>query len=148
MNTITNYNKYMKTLTTREIAAIKRQFKNSLPAIRIIDSLNSKIEELIKKRDLQMAIFERGEMGIKEMTGGYRSVDFIDCEYVPQFNNDGTPKMDKDGKYQLKKQVLTFHMPIEIVEVAKEDLNNVDTVPIEETESTPTESKFNPIEYK
>lgn len=138
----------MRKLTTREIAAIKRQFKNSLPAIKIIDSLNSKIEELIKKRELQIAIFERGEMGIKEMTGGYKSTDFIDCEYMPQFNEDGSPKMDKDGKYQLKKQVLTFHMPIEIVDVAKEDLNNIDTTPNEETGSAPSEAEFNPIEYK
>lgn len=138
----------MRKLTTREIAAIKRQFKNSLPAIKIIDSLNSKIEELIKKREFQMAILESGEMGIKAMTGGYKSTDFIDCEYVPQFNEDGSPKMDKDGKYQLRKQVLTFHMPIEIVDVAEENLNNVDTTPNKETESIPSETEFNPIEYK
>lgn len=103
----------MKELTSREIAAVKRQFKNSLPALKKIESIDKKIRELQSERQLLETIIEGGEMGIKALTGGYRSIDLITCEYVPQFNEDGTPKMDKDNKYQIKTQVLTYHAPVE-----------------------------------
>lgn len=108
----------MKDLTVRQIAAIKRQFKTSLPALKKIESINKKIADLEEERAIQQAILDGGEAGIIAMTGGYRSVDLIHCEYVPQFNEDGTPKMDKDGKYQLKNQVLTFVPPVEAIEDA------------------------------
>ena len=103
----------MLELKDRQIAAVKRQFRNSLPAIKKIESLNKKIAELIDERDREQAYLDGGEAGIKALTGGYASYELIHCEYVPQFNEDGTPKMDKDGKYQLKKQVLTFVPPTE-----------------------------------
>ena len=105
----------MLELKDRQIAAVKRQFRNSLPAIKKIESLNKKIAELIDERDREQAYLDGGEAGIKALTGGYASYELIKCEYVPQFNEDGTPKMDKDGKYQLKKQVLTFIPPTEPV---------------------------------
>lgn len=101
----------MKELTSREIAAIKRQFKNSLPAIKKIESINQRIAKLQQERAIQIDIFEGGETGIIAMTGGYKSTDLITCTYEPQFNEDGSPKMDKEGKYQIKNQVLTFHYP-------------------------------------
>lgn len=103
----------MLELKDRQIAAIKRQYKNSLPAIKKIESLNKKIADLIDERDREQAYLDGGEAGIKALTGGYASYELIKCEYIPQFNDDGTPKMDKDGKYQLKKQVLTFVQPTE-----------------------------------
>lgn len=106
----------MKDLTVRQVAAVKRQFKNSLPALKKIESINKKIAELEDERAIQQAIIDGGEAGIMKMTGGYKSVDLIHCEYVPQFNEDGTPKMDKDGKYQIKNQVLTFVPPVEAID--------------------------------
>lgn len=106
----------MKDLTVRQIAAIKRQFKTSLPALKKIASIDKKIAELQEEKELQRTILDGGEAGIIAMTGGYRSVDLINCEYVPKFNEDGTPKMDKDGKYQLKEQVLTFVPPVEAID--------------------------------
>lgn len=103
----------MKKLTTREIAAIKRQFKNSLPIVKKIDTINHKIEELQKEKTLLEEIFNGGETGIIAMTGGYKSTDLITCTYKLQYNEDGTPKMDKEGKYQTKVQVLTFNEPVE-----------------------------------
>lgn len=103
----------MVELKDRQIAAIKRQYKNSLPAIKKIESLNKRIAELTEERNREQAYLDGGEAGIKALTGGYTSYELIKCEYVPQFNEDGTPKMDKDGKYQLKKQVLTFVPPTE-----------------------------------
>lgn len=106
----------MKDLNTKQIAAIKRQFKNSLPLLKKLESVNKKLAALEEeKKELQDTI-SCFESGIITMTGGYRSFDLINCEYVPQFNEDGTPKMDKDNKYQLKTQVLTFIPPVEAIE--------------------------------
>jgi hypothetical protein len=134
----------MKELTTREIATIKRQFKNSLPALQKIESINKKIESLQNELKIQEAILEGGETGIKVLTGGYRSVDLIDCKYEPQFNEDGSPKMDKDGKYQLKKQVLTFKYPVEAESL--EDNAVLDETPNAEVETPAAEAAFNPID--
>ena len=136
----------MKELTTREIAAVKRQFKNSLPALKKIETIDKKIASLQEERSLLQAIIDGGEAGIIRLTGGYRSIDLIKCTYEPQFNEDGTPKMDKEGKYQIKNQVLTFQAPVEIDEPSTEEVENVDDAPNEEVETTPEEAPFNPIE--
>lgn len=129
----------MKDLTVRQIAAIKRQFKTSLPALKKIESINKKIADLEEEKRIQEAILNGGETGIIAMTGGYRSVDLINCEYVPQFNEDGTPKMDKDGKYQLKTQVLTFVPPVEAIDNASEPSGEDLNTELVEVESTHVE---------
>ena len=139
----------MKELTTREIAAVKRQFKNSLPAMKKIESIDQKIAKLQQERAIQQAILDGGETGIMAMTGGYRSVDLITCTYEPQFNEDGTPKMDKEGKYQVKNQVLTFHAPIEVpsTEVLMGSDYDVDfEAKVDEVETSAADATFNPIE--
>lgn len=136
----------MKELTTREIAAVKRQFKNSLPALKKIETIDKKMAALQEERSILQAIIDGGEAGIIRLTGGYRSIDLIKCTYEPQFNEDGTPKMDKEGKYQIKNQVLTFQAPVEIDEPSIEEVENVDDTPNEEVETTPEEASFNPIE--
>lgn len=127
----------MKELTVREISAVKRQFLNSLPALKKMESINEKIKALEEERAVQMAIIEGGEAGIKAMTGGYMSIDLIKCEYVPQFNEDGTPKMDAEGKYQMKKRVLTYVAPVEAeqVEAATPTSENTE---VENTTQDPT----------
>ena len=110
----------MKELSVREIAAVKRQFKNSLPALKKIEAINKKIAALEEEKAIQEAIIEGGETGIMRLTGGYKSIDLITCTYEPQFNEDGTPKMDKDGKYQLKSQVLTYHAPVQAEQPTEE----------------------------
>lgn len=139
----------MKELTTREIAAVKRQFKNSLPAMKKIESIDQKIAKLQQERAIQQAILDGGEAGIMAMTGGYRSVDLITCTYEPQFNEDGTPKMDKEGKYQVKNQVLTFHAPVEvpIIESLMGSDYDVDSeAKVDEVETSAANATFNPIE--
>lgn len=139
----------MKELTSREIAAVKRQFKNSLPAIKKIASIDQKIAKLQEERNIQQAILDGGEAGIMAMTGGYKSIDLITCTYEPQFNEDGTPKMDKEGKYQVKTQVLTYHAPIEVPTTEGMMGSNYDIdseAKVEESETTAEEASFNPIE--
>lgn len=139
----------MKELTSREIAAVKRQFKNSLPAIKKIASIDQKIAKLQEERNIQQAILDGGEAGIMAMTGGYKSIDLITCTYEPQFNEDGTPKMDKEGKYQVKTQVLTYHAPIEVPTtegMMGSDYDIDSEAKVEENETSAVEAAFNPIE--
>lgn len=139
----------MKELTTREIAAVKRQFKNSLPAIKKIESIDQKIAKLQQERAIQQAILDGGEAGIMAMTGGYKSIDLITCTYEPQFNEDGSPKMDKEGKYQVKNQVLTFHAPIEVPSTEGNMGSDYDVdseAVVDEDETEAVNAAFNPIE--
>ena len=99
-------------LTSREIASIKRIFLNNLPMYKKTETINKKIEELNNELNDINTFIESSEAGVKNLTG-YTSGELINCEYIPQFNEDGTPKMDKEGKYQQKKRVLTFVIPVQ-----------------------------------
>lgn len=99
-------------LTSREIASIKRIFLNNLPMYKKMETINKKIEELNNELNDINTFIESSEAGVKNLTG-YTSGELINCEYIPQFNEDGTPKMDKEGKYQQKKRVLTFIIPVQ-----------------------------------
>lgn len=99
-------------LTSREIASIKRIFLNNLPMYKKMEAINKKIEELNNELNDINTFIESSEAGVKNLTG-YTSGELIKCEYIPQFNEDGTPKMDKEGKYQQKKRVLTFVIPVQ-----------------------------------
>ena len=99
-------------LTSREIASIKRIFLNNLPMYKKMETINKKIEELNNELNDINTFIESSEAGVKNLTG-YTSGELIHCEYIPQFNEDGTPKMDKEGKYQQKKRVLTFVIPVQ-----------------------------------
>ena len=99
-------------LTNREIASIKRIFLNNLPMYKKMETINKKIEELNNELNDINTFIESSEAGVKNLTG-YTSGELIHCEYIPQFNEDGTPKMDKECKYQQKKRVLTFVIPVQ-----------------------------------
>ena len=120
-------------LTSREIASIKRIFLNNLPMYKKMEAINKKIEELNNELNDINTFIESSEAGVKNLTG-YTSGELISCEYIPQFNEDGTPKMDKEGKYQQKKRVLTFVIPVQeqtndntekIMDPEFEDKNNL-----------------------
>ena len=120
-------------LTSREIASIKRIFLNNLPMYKKMETINKKIEELNNELNDINTFIESSEAGVKNLTG-YTSGELISCEYIPQFNEDGTPKMDKEGKYQQKKRVLTFVIPVQeptndntekIMDPEFEDKNNL-----------------------
>lgn len=114
-------------LTSREIASIKRIFLNNLPMYKKMEVINKKIEELNNELNDINTFIESSEAGVKNLTG-YTSGELINCEYIPQFNEDGTPKMDKEGKYQQKKRVLTFIIPVqEPTEEAESEETTTDT---------------------
>lgn len=123
-------------LTSREIASIKRIFLNNLPMYKKMETINKKIEELDNELIDINTFIESSEAGVKNLTG-YTSGELINCEYIPQFNEDGTPKMDKEGKYQQKKRVLTFVIPVqEPTEEAESEETTTDTNVPESNEDT------------
>lgn len=123
-------------LTSREIASIKRIFLNNLPMYKKMEAINKKIEELNNELNDINTFIESSEAGVKNLTG-YTSGELINCEYIPQFNEDGTPKMDKEGKYQQKKRVLTFVIPVqEPTEEAESEETTTDTNVPESNENT------------
>ena len=120
-------------LTSREIASIKRIFLNNLPMYKKMEAINKKIEELNNELNDINTFIESSEAGVKNLTG-YTSGELINCEYIPQFNEDGTPKMDKEGKYQQKKRVLTFVIPVQ--EPTESEETTTDTNVPESNEDT------------
>ena len=79
------------------------------------------------------------------LTGGFISKQLIKDEQIPQFNEDGTPKMDKEGKYQQKKRVLTFVVPVqEPTEEVEPDgtTTNIDTTDTDENALKSEEEVF------
>ena len=131
-------------LTSREIASIKRIFLNNLPMYKKMETIKQKIEELNKQLNDINAFIEASENGVKNLTG-YTSGELIHCEYIPQFNEDGTPKMDKEGKYQQKKRVLTFVIPVqEPTEEVESDgtTTNIDTTDTDENDLKSKEEVF------
>ena len=131
-------------LTSREIASIKRIFLNNLPMYKKMETINKKIEELNNELNDINTFIESSEAGVKNLTG-YTSGELISCEYIPQFNDDGTPKMDKEGKYQQKKRVLTFVIPVqEPTEEVESDgtTTNIDTTDTDENALKSEEEVF------
>lgn len=97
----------MRELKPFEIAAVKRQFQNSLPTMKKIEALDEKIAKLQEEKETLVDFLKGGEQGIMRLTGGYMSTELIKCTYELVWNADGSPKTDKDGR-QLKKRILTY----------------------------------------
>lgn len=98
-----------KNLSLRELSQIKRIAQNVDADYQKVCKLNVKIDALVAERDsLQQGIDEM-EAPVIRKTGGYKSTDIYEKQVIPQFNTDGTPKTDKDGR-QLKvtKYVLRY----------------------------------------
>ena len=100
-------------LTSRQISQIKNIYKANSSIYSRIETLQKHLYKIQEELDEQLAIIEANEAGVKMLTGGFISKQLIKDEQIPQFNEDGTPKMDKEGKYQQKKRVLTFVVPIQ-----------------------------------
>lgn len=100
-------------LTSRQISQIKNIYKANSSIYSRIETLQKHLDKIQSELDEQLAIIEANEAGVKMLTGGFVSKQLIKDEQIPQFNEDGTPKMDKEGKYQQKKRVLTFVIPVQ-----------------------------------
>ena len=100
-------------LTSRQISQIKNIYKANSSIYSRIETLQKHLGKIQSELDEQLAIIDANEAGVKMLTGGFVSKQLIKDEQIPQFNEDGTPKMDKEGKYQQKKRVLTFVVPVQ-----------------------------------
>lgn len=115
-------------LTSRQISQIKNIYKANSSIYSRIETLQKHLGKIQSELDEQLAIIDANEAGVKMLTGGFVSKQLIKDEQIPQFNEDGTPKMDKEGKYQQKKRVLTFVVPVQETEEAEteETTTNID----------------------
>lgn len=126
-------------LTSRQISQIKNIYKANSSIYSRIETLEKHLNKIQAELDEQLAIIEANEAGVKMLTGGFISKQLIKDEQIPQFNEDGTPKMDKEGKYQQKKRVLTFVIPVQepTEEVESEETTTDINIPESEREVFP-----------
>lgn len=121
-------------LTSRQISQIKNIYKANSSIYSRIETLQKHLDKIQTELNEQLEIIDANEVGVKMLTGGFVSKQLIKDEQIPQFNEDGTPKMDKEGKYQQKKRVLTFVIPVQ--------------EPTEEVESEETTTESNENDLK
>ena len=88
----------MTTISTRQFATVKRTAMNVYP---LVDQINKKRAEINKLyaeiEDLNNQVTS-WEGGIMAMTGGYTSSDLVIKTVTIATNEDGSTKLDKNGK--------------------------------------------------
>lgn len=126
-------------LNARELAQIKRIAQNVDADFQKVCKLNEKIANLTKERDEIQQDIDEMEAPVIRKTGGFKSTDLYEKTVIPQFNEDGTPKTDKDGR-QLKvtKYVLRYG---DNVFPPKEVAENTESVSTDVEELPSTEGK-------
>ena len=97
-----------KVLNARELAQIKRIAQNVDADYQSVCKINEKIKELTAQRDsLQQGIDEMEAPVIRKT--GFKSTDIYTKIIVPQMNEDGTAKVDKNGRpIKVTKYVLRY----------------------------------------
>lgn len=113
-----------KILNNRELAQIKRIAQNVDADYQKVCKLNEKIAEMSKERDSIQQDIDEAEAPVIRKTGGYKSTDIYQKVIVPQFNEDGTPKMDKAGR-QIKVTKYALKYPDTIVPVGEAPAGNI-----------------------
>lgn len=107
-----------KKLNQTQLGIVKRIAQNVNGNFEKVAKLNEKIAALIEERDTLQTMIDEMEAPVIRITGGYKSTDLYDKVIVPQFNEDGTPKLNDKTGYQIKttKYVLKYPdtiLPIE-----------------------------------
>ena len=127
-----------KKLNQMQLGIVKRIAQNVNGNFEKVAKLNEKIETLVEERDTLQTMIDEMEAPVIRMTGGYKSTDIYDKVIVPQFNEDGTPKVNEKTGYQIKttKYVLKYPDTIlpPVVEESVEE--TVEAAPAEEAEET------------
>lgn len=137
-----------KKLNQMQLGIVKRIAQNVNGNFEKVAKLNEKIEALVEERDTLQTMIDEMEAPVVRMTGGYKSTDLYDKVIVPQFNEDGTPKVNEKTGYQVKttKYVLKYPDTILPPIVEKPVEETVEAIPTEEVEETvvtdPSESVF------
>ena len=137
-----------KKLNQMQLGIVKRIAQNVNGNFEKVAKLNEKIAALVEERDTLQTMIDEMEAPVIRMTGGYKSTDLYDKVIVPQFNGDGTPKLNDKTGYQVKttKYVLKYPDTILPPVVEKPVEETVEAIPTEEVEETvvtdPSESVF------
>lgn len=105
-----------KILNARELAQVKRIAQNVDADYQSVCKINEKIKELTAQRDsLQQGIDEMEAPVIRKT--GFKSTDIYTKVIVPQMNEDGTAKVDKNGR-PIKVTKYTLRFPDTIIPAA------------------------------
>ena len=125
-----------KVLNARELAQVKRIAQNVDADYQSVCKLNEKIKELTAQRDaLQQGIDEMEAPVIRKT--GYKSTDIFTKVITPQFNADGSPKVDKNGR-PIKVTKYTLRCPDTIIPVENTPTENAE---VKEAEAPATEEE-------
>lgn len=92
-----------KKINSRTVAQVKSIFKFNEKNYSDLAKVNEKIAKLEEQKAALEEAIELAEQPVLRMFG-YKSGDLIEVVVTPLFNEDGTPKMDAEGKYQQKKK--------------------------------------------
>ena len=92
-----------KKINSRTVSQVKSIFKFNEKNYSDLAKVNEKIAKLEEKKAALEESIELAEQPVLRMFG-YKSGDLIEVVITPLFNEDGTPKMDAEGKYQQKKK--------------------------------------------
>lgn len=130
-----------KKLNQMQLGIVKRIAQNVNSNFEKVTKLNEKIEALMEERDTLQTMIDEMEAPVVRMTGGYKSTDLYDKVIVPQFNEDGTPKVNEKTGYQVKttKYVLKYPdtiLPPVVEETVEKAVEAANTEEVEETVDT------------
>lgn len=99
----------MKTLSIRNVAALKRTAQNNYPLIAKREKLAEQIAQLQEEFNVVNAQIEGAETGSKAMTGGFTSLDLIERQVVPTGKLDANGKELKQTKYVPREGALALN---------------------------------------
>lgn len=137
-----------KKLNQMQLGIVKRIAQNVNGNFEKVAKLNEKIEALVEERNTLQTMIDEMEAPVVRMTGGYKSTDLYDKIIIPQFNEDGTPKVNEKTGYQVKttKYVLKYPDTILPPIVEKPVEETIEAASAEEVEETvvpyPSENIF------
>lgn len=115
-----------KRISYSDFMAVKRTAQLVNPTIQKREAVRKKIENLAQEYNSYDAQVKAYEAGIRQVTG-MRVEQLVKKVTEPAFNEDGTPKTDKEGR-PVK---TTKYLPTSIVSYDKEHKQYVITVPDE-----------------
>lgn len=126
----------MKTLTIRQVAAIKRIAQNVNPLVVKKNKIAAKIDELNKEYNALIDEIEGHEMGVKSLTGGYVSEDLLARKVEDTGKTDKEGKPIKVTKYEPREDVLVFNEASGVYEIKEPEIDApVEVVTVDGTES-------------
>lgn len=117
-----------KKLNQMQLGIVKRIAQNVNGNFEKVTKLNEKIAALVEERDTLQTMIDEMEAPVVRMTGGYKSTDLYDKVIVPQFNEDGTPKVNEKTGYQIKTTKYILKYPDTLLPPVKEETIEVASV--------------------